>query len=184
MRKSKVFLDAADRAVLKSCGLSSRRSTMPIRHYPARRHGEPRRLGGLCRRCSFAAATLCCCPTRAITASPAAPSQPTESSSAKTFADGPHVGATAIASTYLLEESMGAAIGLQAAAVTPQLCAVAVEDPYARFRRKSATNAWAEEPRLGPLFWRTIGRPCSGSDHLHARSLRHLPARCGPAGGG
>jgi uncharacterized protein len=60
--------------------------------------------------------------------------------------------------TYLLGESMGAAIGLQASAVTPQLCAVAVESPYARFREISYERlGW--ETRLGPMFWRTVGRP-------------------------
>jgi pimeloyl-ACP methyl ester carboxylesterase len=60
--------------------------------------------------------------------------------------------------TYLLGESMGAAIGLQATEVTPQLCAVAVEAPYANFREISYE-------RLGTLthtpalFWRTLGRP-------------------------
>lgn len=60
--------------------------------------------------------------------------------------------------TYLLGESMGAAIGLQATAVTPQLCAVAVESPYATFREISyeRLGRWTH---LGPLFWRTIGRP-------------------------
>lgn len=60
--------------------------------------------------------------------------------------------------TYLLGESMGAAIGLQATAVTPQLCAVAVEDPYATFREISYERL-GRPTHLSPLFWRTIGRP-------------------------
>jgi pimeloyl-ACP methyl ester carboxylesterase len=60
--------------------------------------------------------------------------------------------------TYLLGESMGAAIGLQATAVTPQLCAVAVESPYATFREISYERL-GRATHLGPLFWRTLGRP-------------------------
>ena len=60
--------------------------------------------------------------------------------------------------TYLLGESMGAAIGLQATAVTPQLCAVAVESPYAEFREISYERL-GRETGLGALFWRTVGRP-------------------------
>lgn len=60
--------------------------------------------------------------------------------------------------TYLLGESMGAAIGLQASAVTPQLCAVAVESPYANFR-EIAYERLGRGTHLGTLFWRTAGRP-------------------------
>ena len=60
--------------------------------------------------------------------------------------------------TYLLGESMGAAIGLQATAVAPQLCAVAVESPYSTFREISYERL-GRPTHLGPLFWRTIGRP-------------------------
>ncbi len=60
--------------------------------------------------------------------------------------------------TYLLGESMGAAIGLEATAVTPQLCAVAVESPYAEFREISYERL-GRETGLGALFWRTVGRP-------------------------
>lgn len=60
--------------------------------------------------------------------------------------------------TYLLGESMGAAIGLQATAVTPQLCAVAVESPFSNFR-EIAYERLGRETHLGALFWRTAGRP-------------------------
>jgi pimeloyl-ACP methyl ester carboxylesterase len=60
--------------------------------------------------------------------------------------------------TYLLGESMGAAIGLQATAVTPQLCAVAVESPYANFR-EIGYERLGNATHTGPLFWRTAGRP-------------------------
>ena len=53
---------------------------------------------------------------------------------------------------------MGAAIGLQATAVTPQLCAVAVESPYATFREISYERL-GRPTHLGPLFWQTFGRP-------------------------
>jgi fermentation-respiration switch protein FrsA (DUF1100 family) len=60
--------------------------------------------------------------------------------------------------TYLLGESMGAAIGLQATAVAPSLCAVAVEAPYADFR-SLAYERVGQATHLPPLFWRTLGRP-------------------------
>lgn len=60
--------------------------------------------------------------------------------------------------TYLLGESMGAAIAVQATAVTPDLCAVAVEDPYANFRQV-AYERLGRETRLGSTFWRTLGAP-------------------------
>jgi pimeloyl-ACP methyl ester carboxylesterase len=60
--------------------------------------------------------------------------------------------------TYLLGESLGAAIGLQATAVTPSLCAVAVESPYATFRAISYDRLGGEAG-TGSLFWKTLGRP-------------------------
>jgi uncharacterized protein len=59
--------------------------------------------------------------------------------------------------TYLLGESMGAAIGLQTTAINPDLCAVAVESPYSTFR--AITYEHVGGNHTGPLFWRTIGRP-------------------------
>jgi fermentation-respiration switch protein FrsA (DUF1100 family) len=60
--------------------------------------------------------------------------------------------------TYLLGESMGAAIGLQAEAVTPELCAVAVESPYATFR-EIGYERLGRGSHTGTLFWQTLGRP-------------------------
>jgi len=60
--------------------------------------------------------------------------------------------------TYLLGESMGAAIGLQATAVTLQLCAVAVESPYSTFR-EIGYERLGHQTGLGTGFWRTVGRP-------------------------
>ena len=60
--------------------------------------------------------------------------------------------------TYLLGESMGAAIALQAAAVTPEICAVAVESPYATFREISYERL-GRGTHTGTFFWQTLGRP-------------------------
>ena len=60
--------------------------------------------------------------------------------------------------TYLLGESMGAAIGLQATAATRQLCAVAVESPYATFWQ-IAFERLGRGTHIGSLFWRTAGLP-------------------------
>jgi pimeloyl-ACP methyl ester carboxylesterase len=70
--------------------------------------------------------------------------------------------------TYLLGESMGAAIGLQATSVTPQLCAVAVESPYANFREISYERL-GNETHLGTLFWKTLGRPAVEVAIVYAR---------------
>jgi alpha-beta hydrolase superfamily lysophospholipase len=70
--------------------------------------------------------------------------------------------------TYLMGESMGAAIGLQAPAVTPQLCAVAVESPFAEFRATGYERmGWITH--TGPLFWKTLGRPVIEAAILWAR---------------
>ena len=69
--------------------------------------------------------------------------------------------------TYLLGESMGAAIALQATAVTPGLCAVVVESPYATFREISYDRmAW--RTHLPVLFWRTLGHPAIEAAILYA----------------
>ncbi len=60
--------------------------------------------------------------------------------------------------TFLLGESMGAAIGLQAAAVTPDLCAIVVEAPFANFRQISYERL-GRRTNMGALFWQTLGRP-------------------------
>lgn len=70
--------------------------------------------------------------------------------------------------TYLLGESMGAAIGLQAAVITPQLCAVAVESPYANFREISYERL-GNTFHTGAWFWRTLGRPAVESAFLYTR---------------
>ena len=70
--------------------------------------------------------------------------------------------------TYLLGESMGAAIGLQATVVTPQLCAVAVESPYANFREISYERL-GYETHMGAPFWKTLGRPAIEVAILYSR---------------
>ena len=60
--------------------------------------------------------------------------------------------------TYLLGESMGAAIALEATAITPGICATAVEDPFARFR-PLVYERLGRETGLGTSFWRTAGWP-------------------------
>ena len=52
----------------------------------------------------------------------------------------------------------GAAIALEAAAVAPGLCAVAVESPYARFLEISFERL-GRESHLGAETWRTVLRP-------------------------
>jgi fermentation-respiration switch protein FrsA (DUF1100 family) len=70
--------------------------------------------------------------------------------------------------TFLLGESMGAAIGLQATAVTPQLCAAAVESPYSKFRA-IAYDRLAHWTGTAPWMWRTVGRPVIEVALLYAR---------------
>ncbi len=60
--------------------------------------------------------------------------------------------------TFLLGESMGAAIGLQATAVTPDICAAVVEAPFANFRQISYERL-GRRTGTGQLFWQTLGRP-------------------------
>ncbi|SEF95921.1 hypothetical protein SAMN05421819_1484 [Bryocella elongata] len=75
--------------------------------------------------------------------------------------------------TYLLGESMGAAIGVEATAVTPQLCAVAVESPFASFRRISVERlGW--QTHLGATFWATAGRPAIEVAFLWTRLRYHV----------
>jgi len=78
--------------------------------------------------------------------------------------------------TFLLGESMGAAVGLQATTVSPGLCAVAVESPYATFREISYERL-GRGTKLGTLFWSTLGRPVIGIaiDYTKLRYGIYLP---------
>ena len=70
--------------------------------------------------------------------------------------------------TYLLGESMGAAIGLQATEVAPQLCAVAVEDPYAHFL-ELAPERMGYMTHTSTRFWRTLAKPVITTAIVYAR---------------
>ncbi|HTV13368.1 MAG TPA: alpha/beta fold hydrolase [Acidobacteriaceae bacterium] len=59
---------------------------------------------------------------------------------------------------YLFGESMGAAIAIQASAVTPGICAIAVESSFATFR-EIASDRIAQISRLGLWFPHTLGAP-------------------------
>ncbi len=59
---------------------------------------------------------------------------------------------------YLFGESMGAAIALESTAVTPQLCAVAVESPYSTFR-EIAYDRFTRHTYLPSWIARTLLRP-------------------------
>lgn len=75
---------------------------------------------------------------------------------------------------YLFGESMGAAIALQATAVTPGLCAVAVESPFSTFR-EIAFDRMAEHTPFGTWFWRdAAGRPVIEIALAYARLRYHV----------
>ncbi len=78
--------------------------------------------------------------------------------------------------TYVLGESMGAAIAVEATAVTPEICAAAVEDPYARFRQV-VYERLGHETGLGTRFWHTAGWPVvqTAIDWAHLRYRVWLP---------
>ena len=78
--------------------------------------------------------------------------------------------------TFLLGESMGAAIGVQATAVTPDLTAIAVEAPYANFRQISYERL-GRQTGLGSVFWQTLGRPIleAAIAYTHLRYGIYLP---------
>jgi uncharacterized protein len=59
---------------------------------------------------------------------------------------------------YLFGESMGAAIAIQASAVTPGLCAVTAESSFATFR-EVANDRISQFTGLGLWFPRTLGAP-------------------------
>lgn len=59
---------------------------------------------------------------------------------------------------YLFGESMGAAIVLEATAVTPQVCAVAVESPYSTFR-EIAYDRFERHTYMPSWIARSFGRP-------------------------
>lgn len=78
--------------------------------------------------------------------------------------------------SYVLGESMGAAIAVEATAITPQICAAAVEDPYAQFPQV-VYERLGRETGLGTHFWRTAGWPMVrvAIDWAHLRYKVWLP---------
>lgn len=68
---------------------------------------------------------------------------------------------------YLFGESMGAAIALQASAVTSGLCAVSAESSFATFR-EIANDRIAQETRLGLWFSESLGVPAREAAFLYA----------------
>jgi hypothetical protein len=68
---------------------------------------------------------------------------------------------------YLFGESMGAAIAIQASAVTPGLCAVTAEAPFASFR-EIANDRISQMTHLGLWFPRTLGAPARDLAFVYA----------------
>jgi uncharacterized protein len=84
---------------------------------------------------------------------------------------------------YLFGESMGAAIAIQASAVTPGVCAVAAESAFATFR-EIADDRISQETGLDLWFPRTLGAPArelallwvDAVDHVHLAAASPLRA--------
>ena len=74
---------------------------------------------------------------------------------------------------YLFGESMGAAIAIQASAVTPGLCAVTAEDSFASFR-EIANDRISQITHLGLWFPRTLGAPARDLALLYAAVRYHV----------
>jgi alpha-beta hydrolase superfamily lysophospholipase len=74
---------------------------------------------------------------------------------------------------YLFGESMGAAIAIQASAVTPGLCAVVAESAFATFR-EIANDRIAQFTGLGLWFPRTLGAPARELAFLYADVRFHV----------
>lgn len=69
---------------------------------------------------------------------------------------------------YLLGESMGAAIAIQATAADPRICATVAESPFANFR-EVAYERIGQMSGTGPWLGKTIGRPMIEFAFLLAR---------------
>jgi uncharacterized protein len=74
---------------------------------------------------------------------------------------------------YLFGESMGAAIAIQASAVTPGLCAAAVESSFATFR-EIADDRIAQQTHLGLWFPHTLGAPARELALLWVDAIDHV----------
>lgn len=74
---------------------------------------------------------------------------------------------------YFFGESMGAAIAIQASAVTPGICAIAAESAFATFR-EIADDRISEETRLGLWFPHTLGAPARELALLWVNAADHV----------
>ncbi len=74
---------------------------------------------------------------------------------------------------YLFGESMGAAIAIQASAVTPGLCAITAEASFASFR-EIANDRISQMTQLGLWFPRTIGAPARDLALLYTELRYHV----------
>lgn len=74
---------------------------------------------------------------------------------------------------YLFGESMGAAIAIQASAVTPGLCAITAEASFASFR-EIANDRISQMTHLGLWFPRTIGAPTRDLAFLYSEIRYHV----------
>ncbi|HTW49174.1 MAG TPA: alpha/beta fold hydrolase [Acidobacteriaceae bacterium] len=74
---------------------------------------------------------------------------------------------------YFFGESMGGAIAIQASAVTPGICAVAVESAFATFR-EIADDRIAQETRMGLWFPHSLGAPARELALLWVDAVDHV----------
>ncbi len=74
---------------------------------------------------------------------------------------------------YLFGESMGAAIAIEASAVTPGICAVIAEASFASFR-EIANDRISQWTHLGLWFPKTLGAPARELAFLDAAVLDHV----------
>jgi uncharacterized protein len=74
---------------------------------------------------------------------------------------------------YFFGESMGAAIAIQASAVTPRVCAVVVESAFATFR-EIADDRIAQETGLGLWFPHSLGAPARELALLWVDAVDHV----------
>jgi uncharacterized protein len=74
---------------------------------------------------------------------------------------------------YFFGESLGAAIAIQASAVTPGICAIAAESSFATFR-EIADDRIAQETHLGLWFPHTLGAPARELALLWVDAFDHV----------
>jgi uncharacterized protein len=74
---------------------------------------------------------------------------------------------------YLFGESMGGAIAIQASTVTPGVCAIAAEAPFATFR-EIANDRISQTTGLGLWFPRTVAAPARELAFLYVSVRFHV----------